>query len=143
MGAISPNSPRRLRARVRREYVFQLRLRGASFREIAEAVRVRARREGWELPRNYDKRQAHQDLMRYQSSEGRRQREEVDVSRAIAVGRCNVLLRSLWPQVVAGKREAIVEARRLVQLIACLEGVAREPEVREWDSSVGEFSKEV
>jgi len=105
---------------LRREYVFELRLRGASFREIAEGVHARGSR-GWELPKGYDRRHVHLDLQRYLEQKGRMHGRQVRLQIAINVERYGLLLKQVWPGAMRGNARSIDQARKLIKEISELE----------------------
>jgi len=117
--------------------VFRLRLGSASLSQIAEEVRRKAGREGWGLPKGYDKRHVSQDLSRYQEEGARQRGEELRVAREIALERLRRLLMGLWPEAMAGDKKAIAEASKLAWRIARLQGLAPGGQARDGDGSQG------
>lgn len=57
-------SDRKIATAKRRQFVMQARLQGATFSRIAFNIKEWAKKEGIELPKNYDELQACQDILR-------------------------------------------------------------------------------
>ena len=82
---------------VRRQFVFQLRRRGATYETIFQAARQRF---GAQLPKSYDRRQVHKDVLAELTHLRTELAEDVEAVRHLELDRLDNLFMAIWPKAI-------------------------------------------
>jgi hypothetical protein len=114
--------PQLITAAERRAYVLEQRKGGSSYREIAAAARNRFDTPGV-LPKGYDERYAHDDVMAELKRLNAQNAEAASEIRTMELARLDRMQTALWGTVLAGSESAIDRVLRIMQRRADLLGL--------------------
>ena len=115
------HSPVRLMAWKRRQFVFNLRLSGATENQIAELTIAEF---GSDTPKGYDGRYVSKDIQRYIDQTEKPTAEERKKYYYLSLARLERLLLAVWPNAQRGNVGAVDRATNLVVRIIQLTGAA-------------------
>ncbi len=121
--------PAQLATAQRRQFIFDLRKGGASYRQIVDILRTQYGPDA--LPEKYDEREAHKDVTRELARI--RQATALDVVEVatLELERLGTLLLGIWTKAAGGDYGAIDRALAIMRRMAELQGVVT-PVVIDW-----------